>query len=150
MRRRLLALLDEPERGSASMVALVVFVLPVTVAFLAVLFFMARMTSAQMVADAAAAEAARAASIAGTAQQAAVDAESIATVMLADQDLNCTSSDVSTDTSGFAAPAGTPASTSVTVTCVVPLSDLMLPGVPGSQTVTATATSVLDTYRERS
>ena len=36
-----------------------------------------------------------------------------------------------------------------TVACVVNLADLSLPGVPGTRTVTATATSPIDTYRER-
>jgi hypothetical protein len=33
------------------------------------------------------------------------------------------------------------------VTCVVPLSDLVVPGLPGSTTETSTFTSVLDIYR---
>ena len=52
-------------------------------------------------------------------------------------------------TTGFATPVGTPATVSATVTCVVELSDLALPGVPGTRTVTVTVTSPLDTYRER-
>jgi len=44
---------------------------------------------------------------------------------------------------------GTPAKISATVTCDVNLSDLFLPGVPGSKAITATMSSPLDTYRER-
>ncbi len=35
----------------------------------------------------------------------------------------------------------------VTVTCEVPLADLALLGVPGSRTVTGTASSPVDVYR---
>ena len=37
-----------------------------------------------------------------------------------------------------------------TVTCVVPLNDVGLPGLPGTKTLTATFTSYLDQYRGRS
>jgi hypothetical protein len=35
------------------------------------------------------------------------------------------------------------------VTCTVNLSDLSIPGVPGARTITATASSPVDAYRER-
>jgi hypothetical protein len=44
---------------------------------------------------------------------------------------------------------GTPASVTATVTCVVNLSDVAIPGLPGTRTITATMSSPLDTYRER-
>jgi hypothetical protein len=56
---------------------------------------------------------------------------------------------VDVDTSGFRVPVGLPAQVRATVTCVVALGDLALPGFPGSRTVTATAVSPVDTYRER-
>jgi hypothetical protein len=68
---------------------------------------------------------------------------------LAEQDLQCSSVQVDVETAGFAVPVGLPAHVRATVTCVVRLSDLALPGFPGSRTVTATAVSPLDTYRER-
>jgi hypothetical protein len=45
-------------------------------------------------------------------------------------------------------PVGTPASVGATVTCQVDLAGL-LPGLPGSMSITATVRSPLDTYRER-
>lgn len=150
MRRRLALLLAAPERGAVSIVSLVVVVVPAMVLFLALFFFVDRLTAAQSVTAAAADEAARAASIAANAKQAAAEADQVAATMLADQDLACTTTSVETDTSGFAVPAGTAASTTVTVSCDVPLGDLLVPGLPGSHTITATATSVIDTYRERS
>ena len=53
------------------------------------------------------------------------------------------------DTSGFASPVGPPANVTATVTCVVNLSDVAVPGLPGTRTITATMTSPLDTFRER-
>jgi len=44
---------------------------------------------------------------------------------------------------------GTPATVTATVRCVVNLADLAVPGVPGARTVTATASSPVDTFRER-
>ena len=63
--------------------------------------------------------------------------------------MNCVTTTVSVDTSGFASPVGTPARINATVTCHVNLSDLSLPGVPGSKAIIATMFSPLDTYRER-
>ena len=72
-----------------------------------------------------------------------------ATSSLANQKLQCTTKSVSVDTSGFASPVGTPATVTATVTCVVNLSDVAVPGLPGTRTITATMSSPLDTYRER-
>lgn len=94
-------------------------------------------------------EAARAASLARTQSEAARSARDTATSSLRKQSLQCTTSTVTVDSSGYARPAGTAATVAATVTCVVRLSDIALPGLPGSRTVTATASSPLDTYRER-
>ena len=56
---------------------------------------------------------------------------------------------VDTDLTGFQIPVGQPARVSSQVACTVPLSDLIVPGWPGSWTVTAEADSVLDRYRRR-
>lgn len=103
-------------------------------------------TSVEQVAD----EAARSASMARTATGARRAAEDGAERALAEQSLRCSRVDVALDVGGFAVPVGVPAQVRATVTCVVALSDLALPGFPGSRTVTATAVSPLDTYRERS
>jgi hypothetical protein len=36
-----------------------------------------------------------------------------------------------------------------TVTCKVEVADLAIPGLPGTRTITATASSPVDAYRER-
>jgi len=109
-----------------------------------------RVNSANAAVEQAAVDAARTASIArnsGAAQEAAVRT---AQATLSDQDLQCTTTTVTVDTAAFAAPPGQPATVTATVTCPVRLSDLAVPGLPGTRTVTHTAVSSLDTFRERS
>lgn len=94
-------------------------------------------------------EAARAATLAREADDADRLARAGARVVLDNSDLRCQGTpDVTVDTSGFAVPDGQPATVTVTVTCVVPLAEFGVPGL-GDRTVTATATSALDTYRGR-
>lgn len=137
-------------RGDRGSVALeTVIVAPALLLLIGVLVFAGRVTLAQQAVDAAGMDAVRAASIARSSGEAAGDARAAATATLANKQLHCRSTSVSVDTSGFGAPVGTPASTAVTVRCTVDLGDLALPGIPGSRTMTARATSPLDTYRER-
>ncbi len=63
--------------------------------------------------------------------------------------MHCTSTTITVDAAAFNAPIGNTAQANVTVTCTVNLSDLSIPGVPGSRTITATAGSPVDAYRER-
>ena len=67
----------------------------------------------------------------------------------ADQDVHCTSTNVTVNAAAFNAPIGNTTQVNVTVTCTVDLSDLSIPGVPGTRTITATARSPVDAYRER-
>lgn len=108
-----------------------------------------RVAITQQAVEAAAAEAAREASIArdpGTAQ-AAARARGLAS--LDNQEVPCTARDVNVDTRGFSAPLGTAATVEAIVTCDVDLSDVALPGVPGELTITRTMSSPIDSYRER-
>jgi Flp pilus assembly protein TadG len=142
LRRRL-----SGERGSVSLELVVLT--PGLLLVIGVLIYGGRLELAKQSVQSAASQAAREASIARTQPEANSTAGAAATRSLAEQGLNCVTSSVSVDTSGFASPAGTPATITAEVTCVVNLSDLAVPGIPGSQTVTATADSPLDTYRER-
>lgn len=134
------------ERGAS--VVEVVILAPALGLFLALIIAGGRVALAHQAVEASAAEAARAASIARTQGQAGADATTAAASSLASQSTRCASTAVSVDTSGFATPVGTPASVGATVTCEVDLAGL-LPGLPGSMTITATMRSPLDTYRER-
>ena len=126
----------------------VVILAPALALFLGLIIATGRIAVAHQAVEASAAQAARAASIARTQSEANTTAQGAATSSLQGQGLNCVTSTVTLDTSGFAAPVGTPASVGATVSCAVDLSDT-LPGLPGTLTVTATVRSPLDTYRER-
>src|SRR5690606_32550976 len=136
------------ERGSEAINT--VIVVPALLMIVAVIIMAGRLVVAHSAVESAAAEAARAASIARTQVEANSNATAGAEATLASQDLTCASTTVTVDTSGFAAPVGTPAVVEATVTCVVPLSDLALSAlpIPGSRTITATTISPIDTYRE--
>jgi Flp pilus assembly protein TadG len=136
------------ERGSTTL-ELVVWA-PGLLLIVALVTVAGRVNSANAAVEQAAADAARTASIArsaGAAQSAAVES---AQATLSGQGLQCTGTTVTVDTSGFSAPPGQPASVTATVSCPVRLADLAVPGLPGTRTVTHTAASSLDTFRERS
>jgi len=135
------------ETGSVSLELAVLA--PTLLLFIGVLVYGGRLSLADQAVQAAASQAAREASIPRTQPEADATAASVAAASLAPQGLDCLPSSVAVATTGFARPAGTPATVTATVTCVVALADLSVPGLPGSQTVSATADSPLDTYRER-
>jgi Flp pilus assembly protein TadG len=134
------------EQGSATIEA--VIGVPAFLLFVLLIIAAGRLALARQAVEASAAEAARSASISRTKARAEVDGVSGAAISLRNQGLRCASQRVDIDTSGFAAPVGTPAKVTATVTCIADLSDLSIPGLP-SRTITATMSSPIDTYRER-
>lgn len=134
------------DRGSAALEFVVIA--PGLLLIVAVIIFAGRVAIAQQSVDAAAADAARAASISRTQASAGSAARSAATSSLAQQGLTCLNTSTVPDTSGFATPVGTPAFVAATVSCTVNLTDLGAP-IPGTRTVTSTVRSPLDTYRTR-
>lgn len=147
MTARLAALRRRPDRGSAAIEA--VILTPAFFMFVLLIVCAGRLAIARQSVESAASDAARSASISRSQGQAKHAATAAATSTLTAQALECTSKRVSVDTSGFTATVGTPASVRVSVTCVVNLSDLSVPGIPGSRTITATMVSPIDTYREK-
>jgi Flp pilus assembly protein TadG len=144
---RLRQLVRHPDRGSASLEFVIIG--PALLLVLGVLVFAGQVAIAEQTVHAAAADAARAASISRTRGTAGSEARAAANSTLTSRNLDCSSISVSVNTSGFGTAVGTPATVSATVTCSVHLSDLSVPGIPGSKTVTATVRSPLDTYRAR-
>lgn len=147
LRRRLARRTARGDRGSVTLELVVLA--PGLLLFIGMVVFAGRMSLAKQSIAQAADEASRTASIARSQPEADRTAGQAARATLTQQNLQCVSTSVSVDTTGFARPAGTPATITTTVSCIVRLSDLAVPGLPGSKTVTATATSPLDTYRER-
>src|SRR3546814_3639554 len=86
-----------------------------------------RVEVAKQSVEAAAYEAARAASIERTQSEAIAAGRSSAASSLHDQDVNCTSTNITVNAAAFNAPIGNTAQVNVTVTCTVNLSDLSIP-----------------------
>ncbi|MGD0880632.1 MAG: TadE/TadG family type IV pilus assembly protein [Acidimicrobiales bacterium] len=129
------------ERGSLS-VELVVLAPVVLLVVLATLVFGRVSEARQQVVEASRAGAEMAAVLptVGTAQWVG----SInAVINLIDRTHTCARSSISIDTSHFV-PGGY---VTATVSCLVLLSDIGFPGLPGSTTVTASATAPIDPYR---
>lgn len=61
----------------------------------------------------------------------------------------CRSPSVRIDVSGLSAPVGWPGVVGARITCTVSMSDLVLPGLPGSMTASAVAEAPIDSHRER-
>lgn len=121
---------------------------PLLGAFVLVVIFGGRLALARQTVQAAAADAARAASIARTGTDAERSATQMAQATLTNQGVICATTSVEVDTLDFQLPPGTPATTTVTVTCDVATADLSLP-IAGSVRVTATSSSQLDQFRGR-
>ncbi|SDU32147.1 TadE family protein [Jiangella alkaliphila] len=136
------------ERGSATVELAVVA--PGLLMIIALLVLGGRVTIAGGSVEHAAAEAARTASIARTESDAQFQGRNAAEASLEQQDLLCVGGpSIEIDTSQFSRPPGEPATVSATVTCRVQLSDVAIPGLPGSREITETVESPLDTYRMR-
>ncbi|ATL70652.1 TadE/TadG family type IV pilus assembly protein [Nocardia terpenica] len=128
-----------------------VIITPVVLLLIGIIIVGGRITFAHQEVELAAFAAARAASIARTGAQAAGDAQIAAQQNLLARGLDCVGAPVvTTDVAGFVLPPGRLASVTTQVTCVVSLDALLLPGIGGTRVITASATSPIDTFRERS
>ena len=129
------------DRGSATLE--LVLLTPALVMLLLLVVAGGRIVEARGQVDGTAREAARAASIARTSSEATTAATQIAQARLASAGLTCQSLTVDTNTARFQ-PGG---SVTTTITCTVDLSDLVALTIPGSRTLTASATEPIDVYR---
>jgi|SRR5579884_460499 len=128
---------------AGSMTVELVVLAPVVVMFALLAVGLGRVEQArQDLADAAHAGA-EAASIVPSASRAPLAAADAALPAMAGQSHVCASPTVGTDTSLFG-PLGI---VSVTVSCRVALSDLLLPGMPGSISLHSTQSAPVDPYR---
>lgn len=123
-------------------------VAPLLIMALLLIAGFARVAAANSTVDSAAYSAARAASISRSSGQATGDAQAAAQQVLSQEGIKCPAK-VVVDTSGFSTAPGENASVRVNVDCPVALSDLAVPGLPGTVQITSDASSVLDRYRGR-
>ena len=135
------------DEGSVAIEAAIA--LPPLIMFLCLAIAGGRLVMSGAKIDSASEDAAREASIHRTVAAAQDAAHAAALESLDDQGITCASVSVSVNTRGLSVPVGQVGTVSVTVNCTVSLSDLLLPGVPGARTLTSTATSVVDQYRQR-
>lgn len=133
------------ERGSATLELAVLA--PGLLLLIALLALAGRHAVADGAVDQAAADAARAASLQRTPSAGREAALEVARASLTGQGLSCLSTRVEVDSSGLRAPAGQSGRVTVTVTCPLKVADLPLP-IP-TTTITSSAVSPVDTYRER-
>ncbi|MGL5825268.1 MAG: TadE/TadG family type IV pilus assembly protein [Nocardioides sp.] len=140
-------LVRRSERGS---VAIETAMLVVPFGFLiAMVLAGGRVAIARQSIDAAAYDAARAASIERTQSAAIAAGKAAASSGASDQGLQCSVLTSQINTTAFNAPIGTTGQVTATLTCRVNLSDLIAPGLPGQRVITATASSPVDAFRER-
>jgi len=138
---------DPDERGSAAVEAAIG--VPAFMLFVGPIIFAGRTAVAHQAVESAAADAARSASIARSSSTARSDALEAARASLNNQELDCVNIDIAVATGDFSKPIGQAGTVKVTVECRVDLSDLSVPGTPGSRIVRASMTSPLDSWRER-
>lgn len=132
----------ERAQGGSAAVELVL-VTPLLVVLMMLIVTAGRLVQARMETGSAAAQAARAASLARDPATATVNASAIASAALASQHLTCSALTVTTSTATFR-PGG---QVSVQVTCTVSLAGLALLHLPGAETITAHAAAPIDLFR---
>jgi Flp pilus assembly protein TadG len=130
------------DRGTAAVELAIVT--PVVIVMLLVVVALGRFSHGRLLVEQASAAAARSASLTSSPFQASAAARQTAAATLAGSGLSCAGVQVSVDSGSFHAGG----QVAVTVTCTADLSDLALPGVPGSKTLSATSRSPLETYRQ--
>ena len=135
------------DRGSVTLELAVLT--PALILLLGLVALAGRVEVAASAVEHAAATGARAASLARTVDAAQAAATEAVGRELDVQGLRCANAVVTVDAAGLAAPLGEPASVTVTTSCTVTMSDLAVPGLPGSRTLTGQATSAVDRFRSR-
>jgi Flp pilus assembly protein TadG len=137
------------EAGDAALE--LVILAPIIVFLISLVIAAGRTSLANGSVAAAARDAARQASISRTFAAAQASAQASARALLAQEGLHCSPPPlVRVNAAAFVSSRpGQLAHVSATVICRIPLSDLILPGTPGSRTLTASFTSPLDPFRGR-
>lgn len=148
MIRKFHALSEARDRGSAPIEMAIAGL--VAIAMIGLLVVGGRVAIASSSISDVASSAARDASLARSAPQAMQAARTSALASLRSQNLHCEGDPrVVVDVSGFFAPLGSTAFVRVDVTCVVSLSDIGMPGLPGLRTLHDHGLSPIDPFRSR-
>ena len=132
------------DRGSASLELVVIA--PALLALAALIVASGRVALAGQSVETAAAQAARDATLTRTVTAGKAAATDTAARVLAAQGLHCSATDVDVDADDLRLPIGRPGAVQVQIACTVRLSDVGLPGVPGTKTLHASATVPTDPW----
>ncbi|WP_331736078.1 TadE family protein [Streptomyces sp. NBC_00057] len=138
-----------PYRDRGSYAVETAVLAPVMIALLLLMVAFGRVIDADGAVDSAARAAARAASLERDAGSAQSKAQNAAARSLEGEGITCRTSSVTVDTAGYSLDIGAEANVTATIACTADLSDIGLPGLPGSKTLRASWTSPIDTYRGR-
>ena len=122
----------------------IVILTPLFIVLMLLVAGLGRYSHAEQLTRQAAGAAARAATLTTGGTEATAAADRAARDTLTGLGLTCSSMSVAVDTGGFR-PGG---QVTATVSCTADLSGMMLAGLPGTATVTATAAAPLETYRD--
>jgi Flp pilus assembly protein TadG len=121
-----------------------VLLMPLALVVLAFLVTAGRLSTTTADVTAASRDAARAASLAQTYEQAVADATATAAASLAQQNVTCRDLAVrGGDPSTFVAGG----EVTIAVACHVKLTDVALPGIPGTRAISSSSTEVIDRFR---
>lgn len=135
------------ERGSLSVEFAIL--VPALVLLFSVIVGGARVWLARSTVEQTAGAAARAASLQRSSPAAQASAERVAAAQAAVSGVTCRQLSVRLHPGALARPAGHGGEVVAEVTCDAPLSDILVPGWPGTVRLTASSSSAVDSYRER-
>lgn len=135
------------ERGAVAVE--LVLIVPAIMLFVGLFAYGYRLWAARAAVLSAAESAARAATLAHDASQARTLAESAAASNLDTLGVHCSRRSIEADVSALTLPAGRPGVVNVSVHCVVSMSDLLVPGAPGSVTIDRSASEATNRFTER-
>jgi hypothetical protein len=136
-----------PDDGNAALE--LVILAPVLLALLGLAIAAGRISIAQGSVNAAARDAARQASISLTPAAAQAAGQASARTALREDGLDCRPVVLINVSQFVTTQPGEPAAVTARVRCTISLSDLALPGLPGSANLQAEFTSPIDIYRSR-
>ena len=134
-------------RGSISIEA--VLIIPAFLIFLALIAAIGRTAAVQADIHAGVVEGARVASQATSSASAEAAAHAAISAHLNRESIQCTTLNITVNAAVLDQPPGHPGQVRARVSCAVPLADLMVPGLPGTITITESFTTHIDTYTNR-
>ncbi|SJM55895.1 TadE/TadG family type IV pilus assembly protein [Agrococcus casei] len=144
---RTLTRLRRDDNGSATVE--IVILAPVFLMVLLLIVGLGRIQMAGNSTESAAGNGARAATLQGDQASADNAAEQAVRDSLTSNGINCQQLTINLDTSAVENQLGQVGTVTVDITCVVSLSDISVPGLPGNYTLNATGTSPINPYSER-